>query len=61
MENKSMPILGKKDFQNWILGLLMTELDVEFTDIKKIAKLQKCSQEIIRFSEQYHLLSDNIR
>lgn len=56
-----LPTLDKKNFQQWILGMLMTELDIKFEDMPTLLKLQKCSNEVIRFAEEHHLLAKNLR
>lgn len=56
-----LPTLDKKNFQQWILGMLMTELDIKFEDMPTLLKLQKCSKEVIRFAEEHHLLAKNLR
>ena len=56
-----LPTLDKKNFKQWMLGMMMQELDVPFEDMTKILKLQKCTQEIIRFAEEHHLLAKNLR
>ena len=38
-----------------------TTIDVPFEDMPKLLKLQKCTQEIIRFAEEHHLLANNLR
>jgi len=56
-----LPTLDKKNFRQWMLGMMMQELDVPFEDMPKLLKLQKCTQEIIRFAEEHHLLANNLR
>ena len=55
------PTLDKKNSRQWMLGMMMQELDVPFEDMPKLLKLQKCTQEIIRFAEEHHLLANNLR
>ena len=51
--------LSKKNYSQWITGLLLHELDVSLLDIDKIKKLQKCSEEIIRFGEEHDFFNKN--
>jgi hypothetical protein len=46
--------LSKENYRHWITGLLLYELGVSILDIDKIKKLQKCSEEIIRFGEEHN-------
>lgn len=56
-----LPTLDKKNFRQWMLGMMMQELDVPFEDMPKLLKLQKCTQEVIRFAEEHNLLAKNLR
>jgi hypothetical protein len=56
-----LPTLDKKNFRQWMLGMMMQELEVPFKDMPKLLKLQKCTQEIIRFAEEHNLLAKNLR
>jgi len=60
MDNKEeiSPKLDKNMFRLWMLGMLMSELNVDFSDRVEIEKLSKCTKEIIRFAEENNLLAE---
>ena len=50
--------LTVKEYRQWILGLLMTELNVEFTDMEKIKHLNHVATEITGFGITQGLLTN---
>ena len=50
--------LTVKEYRQWILGLLMTELNVEFTDMEKIKHLNHVATEITDFGITQGLLTN---
>lgn len=56
-----IPKLPKKIFRQWILGMLMGNLNVGLEDIEKLKILKKCSEEIIQFGDENKVFSQNFR
>jgi hypothetical protein len=55
--NTIEPIISITHYRQIILGMLISELNINFDDLVALKKLQKLSQEIIRVGLDYNLIN----